>query len=67
MSGMNHYDEKQRKAQRRRNHIAKDLADTKYRNRIRDSNRQHLIDEVHREEVEEAYHFFKDLGFGEKE
>lgn len=67
MSGMNHYDEKQRKAQRRRNHIAKDLEDRKYRNRIRESNKQHLIDELHKGEMEDAYHFFKKLGFGDKE
>lgn len=67
MSGMNHYSEKQRKAQRRRNHIAKDLGSAKYRNRIRESNRQHMIDELHREEMEDAYHFYKEIGFGPKE
>lgn len=67
MSGSNKFLDKQRRAFRRRNHFAKDLEDLKYRNRIRESKRQHLIDEIHREEIEEAYHFFKEIGLGEKE
>lgn len=67
MSGMKHFEEKQRRAVRRRNHYARDLEDRRYRNRIRESNKHHIIDEIHREEMESAYHFFKELGFGEKE
>lgn len=67
MSGLNNFDGKQRRSARRRNHFLKDLNTTKYRNRIRESKRQHLIDDIHREEMEEQYHFFKELGVGEKE
>ncbi len=34
MSGLNKYDEKLKREQRRRNHIAKDLASAKYRQRV---------------------------------
>ena len=73
MSGLNSYDDKRRKSQRRRNHIAKDLHTEKYGPRIRESKRQHMIDELHRKEMdvsgfdEEDYHFFKELGLGTKE
>lgn len=33
MPGMNKYDDKRKRAMRRRNHIARDLADRKYRQR----------------------------------
>ena len=33
MTGMNKYDYKQKRAMRRRNHIARDLADKKFRQR----------------------------------
>lgn len=67
MSGLNHYSEKQRKEIRRKNHVAKDLASTKYRNRIRESNRRTLIDQIHREEIDEEYQFFKEVGLVVKE
>ncbi len=68
MSGLNHFEGKQRKATRRRNHIAKDLTELKYRNRIRESIRQHLIDECHeREAEEELSEFMGKLGYGSKE
>lgn len=35
--GMKSYDAKQRREQRRRNHIAYDLADRKYRQRIKEN------------------------------
>lgn len=34
MAGLNKYDEKQKREQRRRNHIARDLLSPKYRQRI---------------------------------
>lgn len=34
MSGLNKYDAKQRRLERRRNHIARDLASSKYRQRV---------------------------------
>lgn len=67
MSGMKHYSPKERRSVRRRNHIARDLRTVKYGPRIRESKRQHIIDELHREEMEDDYHFFKELGFGDKE
>lgn len=35
MPGMNSYDDKRKRAMRRRNHIARDLADKKYRQRVK--------------------------------
>lgn len=34
MTGMDRYDDKRKRAMRRRNHIARDLADRKYRQRV---------------------------------
>lgn len=68
MSGMNHFDGKQRKATRRRNHIAKDLRTPKYGPRIRELKKQHLIDEYHEQEAEEDLaEFLGLLGVGPKE
>ena len=68
MSGLNHFDGKQRRSVRRRNHIARDLRTPKYGPRIRELKRQHLIDEYHEQEVEEELaEFMGRLGFGEKE
>lgn len=38
--GIDRYDDKQKRAMRRRNHIALDLADGKYRQRIKPSKRK---------------------------
>ena len=37
MTGMNSYDDKRKRAVRRRNHVARDLAERKYHQRIVDS------------------------------
>lgn len=37
MTGMNRYGDKQKRAMRRRNHIARDLKTKKYRQRVRES------------------------------
>lgn len=62
MSGLNRVGSKLRREVRRRNHIAKDLRTSKYRPRIRESNKHHLIDEVHEREADEDYWFYKKLG-----
>lgn len=68
MPGLQRYGAKQRRAVRRRNHIARDLRTPKYGPRIRESKRQHLIDELHDEEAAmEAYEFEKGLGLVSKE
>jgi hypothetical protein len=38
--GMNFYDEKKKRAMRRRNHIARDLAERKYRQRVKESSKK---------------------------
>ena len=35
MSGMDRYDDKRKRAMRRRNHIARDLQENKYRQRVK--------------------------------
>ena len=67
MSGLQRYYGKQRREQRRRNHVARDLYTPKYGPRIRESKRQHLIDDLHRKDLEEDYHFFKETGLAPKE
>ena len=67
MSGLNSVERKQRRAQRRRNHIAKDLRTPKFGPRIKESKRQHLIDEIHQHEIDAEYHFYKELGMAGKE
>ena len=68
MNGMRSYGTKERRAVRRRNHIARDLRTPKYGPRIRESKRQHLIDELHARDVEEELgEFMGRLGIGPKE
>ena len=67
MSGLKGCPPKQRREVRRRNHIARDLRTPKYGPRIRESKKQHLIDELHRQEMEDEYHFYKDLGLASKQ
>ena len=67
MSGLNSYEQKQRRAQRRRNHIAKDLYTPKYGPRIRESKRQHLLDEIYDRELEDEYELYRRMGLTTKE
>jgi hypothetical protein len=67
MSGLRSFGAKQRREVRRRNHIARDLRTPKYGPRIRESKRQHLIDELHRREMDEDYHDARELGLTSKE
>lgn len=53
--------------QHKRNPVARDLAGAKYGPRIRETKRQHMIDELHRQECDEEYWFWKELGLGNKE
>ena len=48
---------------KQRNPIARDLVTgAKYGPRIRETKRQHMIDELHRQEADEEYWFYKELG-----
>ena len=68
MSGMDRTTRKQRREVRRRNHVARDLYTPKYGPRIRETKRQHLIDELHEQEIEEELdEFLGKLGIGAKE
>ncbi len=71
MKGLNTFAHKQRREARRRNQIAKDLRTPKYAPRIRETNRGHLIDELHEVEAEEElydYYFDdKEIGLSSKE
>jgi hypothetical protein len=70
MSGLNGVGRKQRRELRRRNHVARDLLTPKYGPRIRESNKHHLIDELHEQEAdEEIYDYFddKEMGLAGKE
>lgn len=71
MSGLRSVEQKRRRAVRRINHVAKDLRLPQYGPRIRDTNRKHLIDELHEEEAEDEiydfYHEDKELGLTSKE
>ena len=67
MKGLNGFSQKQRRAQRRRNHIARDLRTPKYGPRIKESKKQHLIDEAHQRDAEEEYWFYKTIGMTTKE
>lgn len=67
MSGMNHFESKQRRAVRRRNHIARDLRTPKYGPRIKESKKQHMIDELHEREAEDDYEHYKRIGLTAKE
>lgn len=59
---------KERREFRRRNHIARDLHTSKYRARIKESKRRHLIDELHEQDAEEElYEFEKEIGLAPKE
>lgn len=65
MPGMKGVPDKQRRAQRRRNHVARDLYTPKYGPRIKPSKRQHLIDEQIERELD--YDILKELGLTSKE
>ena len=65
MSGLRGVPPKQRREVRRRNHVALDLYTRKYQPHIRESNRQHLIDEVQQREAE--YELLQLLGLASKE
>lgn len=71
MTGWRGVPEKQRRELRRRNHIARDLRTPKYNPRVRESNRQHLIDELHEQEarqaIEDDYEWLRRLGLTCKE
>lgn len=79
MVGMKGIDPKQRRKIRMRNHIAKDLGTPKYRNRIKDTKRSYMINELREEELDEEiedflfdgetdeYEFMKDLGLTGRE
>lgn len=63
MHGLKSFGKKEKRAVRRRNHVAKDLASGKYRQRIKPSKKQHLIDEARKRD----YDFEKDIGLTSKE
>lgn len=65
MSGLRGVPPKQRREVRRRNHIARDLYTRKYQPRIRESKRQHLIDELHEKDAD--YELLQLLGLTSKE
>lgn len=68
MPGWRGIPSKQRRAFRRRNHIARDLRTPKYGPRIKESKRRYLIDHLHEQEAEdEMYHLLKELGLEAKE
>ncbi len=50
----------------RRNFIAKDLGTEKYALRVKEVKKKHLIDELHRDEMDEDYWKYK-LGMAPKE
>lgn len=68
MSGWRGVPPKQRRAFRRRNHVARDLYTPVYGPRIKEPKRNHLRDELEEKEMaEEAYDFVKSLGLTTKE
>jgi hypothetical protein len=53
---------------KKRNPVAKDLKDPLFRQRVRDTNRRHLINKLHEEEAEEELDdFLHQLGKAPKE
>lgn len=60
--GINKYDQKERRLQRRRNHIARDLAGAKYRQRVVPSGRRIKRIEGSNDEV-----FYEDVRYDEEE
>lgn len=68
MVGLKSLERKQRKEFRRRNHIARDLGDPKYAQKVKPVKKHHLIDELHEKECqEELFEFYKDIGLASKE
>jgi hypothetical protein len=52
MTGWRAVPAKQRREFRRRNHIARDLRTPKYHQRIKEEKREHIIEELERQEAE---------------
>lgn len=69
MTGWRAVPVKQRRAVRRRNHIARDLRTPKYGQRVKESNKHHLIDEIEVQEMDdEAEYWLKhEIGLTTKE
>jgi len=74
MTGWRAVPAKQRRAFRRRNHIARDLYTPKFGPKIKEGKRNHLIDnieehemEIEAKEAEDQYHLLKDMGLTSKE
>lgn len=74
MTGWRGVPAKQRRAVRRRNHIARDLRTPKYGPRIKESNKHRLIDEIEVQEAEleardaqDYYHLDQEMGLTSKE
>lgn len=74
MTGWRGVPAKQRRAFRRRNHVARDLYTPKYGPRIKEGKREHLIDEIEAKEMsleareaEDEYHLLKEMGLTSKE
>src|SRR5258705_11577901 len=63
MTGWRAVPAKQRRAFRRRNHIARDLYTPPFGPKIRESNKQHLIDELHEEDIKEELKEVDDIAF----
>lgn len=66
MHGLKHYEPKQRRSVRRRNHLAKDLATPKYAPRVVEEKRTHKLDAIRKRDAEEEYHFYKTLGLSSR-
>lgn len=64
MSGWRGIEPKKRREFRRRNHVALDLADRKYRQQIRDTKKAKLIEEAR---LRDFYEEDKDLGLTSRE
>lgn len=53
MTGMNRFDDKKRREVRRRNHIARDLQDRRYRQRIRNRESKYIPEAEVEEDLDE--------------
>lgn len=56
------FNNKQRRQNRRRNFVAKELNSNRYHQRIKGDKRKHLIDVLHEQEAEEDLHEYLELG-----
>lgn len=66
--GMRGYNQKERRKVRMQNHVARDLNTPKYHQRIREVKKNHLIEELVQQELdEELYDFRKDMGLTSRE